>query len=125
MSGRGPEIPTGDGAGAFPAPQIGPRPPSPAERAIVARIPVVLAFIFVAALPFPGLVDVVEGASLALVTMLAATPIWYEAARSRNSPFDALSTKAIAVVLACTGFLILWSLLSIFSATAPMRAQHL
>ena len=98
--------------------------PSPAEVAIVARLPVLLAYGFLAALSFPGLVNLVEGASLALLTMLMSMPIWYETARARNSPFDAVSTRAIAVILGCTGFLILWSMLSIFSATAPIRASR-
>lgn len=101
-------------------------PPTPetAEKAAVVRLPVALALAFLVALPVPGLINVLEGASLALVTMLISMPIWYEAARARASPFDTLTSRAIAVVLACAGFLVFWSLLSTFGATAPARASR-
>ena len=126
MSGHGPETPsTGAATGSRAAPPTAAsRSPSPAEMVIVERLPVWLTFAFLAALPFPGLINVVEGASVALMVMLLATPIWFEAARARKSPFDRLAAPAIAVMMACTGFLIFWSLISIFDATDPLRASR-
>ena len=98
------------------------RVPLGPQEAVFARLPVVLALIFLCALPVPGLVSLMDGASLALVTMLAAMPIWYEAARARETPFDLTASRAITVVLICAGFLIFWSLLSTFGAEAPARA---
>ncbi len=92
--------------------------------AALVRLPVVLAIVFLVALPVPGLVNVLEGASLALLTMLISMPVWYEAARARASPFDEITSRATAVVLTCAGFLIFWSLLSTFGATAPERASR-
>jgi O-Antigen ligase len=118
MSGRKRNHPSGGGAGrAMPAPQ-------PTETLFFAQLPVILGLVFVCALPIPGLISLPEGASLALVTMLVSLPIWYWAAHARVTPFDLTATRAIAVVLACAGFLIFWSLLSIFGAVAPMRASR-
>ena len=126
MSGHGPDSPSGGGgAGAPTAETVGDqRSPQLAEAPSAAYLPVALAFAFLVALPVPGLVNLLEGASLALLTMLAAMPIWYEAARARNNPFDPIATRAIYVVLACAGFLIFWSLLSTFGAEAPSRASR-
>lgn len=89
-----------------------------------ALLPAWLAMAFLLAAPVPALVDLLDGASLALLTMLAATPIWYEAARARLSPFDPVASTAITVILACAGFLIFWSLISVFGAASPLRASR-
>jgi O-antigen ligase len=89
-----------------------------------AFLPAWLAIAFLIAAPIPGLVDLLDGASLALLTMLAATPIWYEAARARHSPFDTVASTAISIILVCAGFLIFWSLISVIGATSPLRASR-
>ncbi|MDZ4096381.1 MAG: O-antigen ligase family protein [Paracoccaceae bacterium] len=94
------------------------------QAANPARLPVVLASIFIVALPFPGIINLPAGASPALVTMLVSIPFWYEAARARNTPFDQIATRAISVILTSAGFLIIWSLLSTFGADAPLRASR-
>lgn len=86
------------------------------------QLALLLACLFLVALPAPGLVGLPGGASLALVIMLVSLPIWYETARARMSPFDPAATRTVAVVLACAGFLILWSMLSTFGAQSPIRA---
>ncbi|MEO8243760.1 MAG: O-antigen ligase family protein [bacterium] len=100
------------------------RMPDPAETVLSTGMPFVLAVVFISALPFPGLFSVLEGASLALVTMLVSMLVWYAAARARNSPFDPTASLAIRVVMVCAGFLIVWSLLSTFGAAAPLRASR-
>ena len=123
MSGHGPDGALGGGAAHDP-PDAGDWFVRPADRLIAVQLPVTLALIFLIALPVPGLVSVLDGASLALVVMLASLPIWYAAARARNTPFDPVATRAVSVVLACAGFLIFWSLLSILGADEPMRASR-
>lgn len=100
------------------------RAPGRMEIAVSAHLPVVLAFFFLLTLPVPGFVELPQGASLALVTMLASTPIWYEAARARATPFDPTATRAISVILISAGFLIFWSMLSIFGADSPWRVSR-
>ena len=126
MSGRGPERRSvGGAAGALAAGGGGEQPsPRPAAVPITLYLSVALAFTFLAALPAPGLVNLLDGASLALLTMLAATPIWYATARARHSPFDQVASRAIAIILASAGFLIFWSLLSTFGVAAPARASR-
>lgn len=126
MSGHGSDGPSGgDVAGALAVARVrAQRSFERTEAPTTAYLPVALAFAFLVALPVPGLVDLLDGASLALLTMLAAMPIWYVAARARNNPFDPVATRAIFVVLACAGFLIFWSLISTFGAEAPSRASR-
>lgn len=96
----------------------------PDHAQTVSSLPLALALIFLCALPLPGLLSVFEGASLALMTMLISMPIWYAAARARNTPFDTTATNAVHIILSCAGFLIVWSLLSTFGAAAPLRASR-
>lgn len=93
-------------------------------RAHIAQLPIALACVFLASLPFPGFADLPAGVSFSLVTMLASLPVWYVAARARNTPFDPASTRAISIILASAGFLIIWALLSTFGADAPLRASR-
>lgn len=88
------------------------------------QLPVALACTFLLALPFPGFADLPAGVSFALMTMLVASPVWFVAARARNTPFDLASTRAISIILSCAGFLIVWSLLSALGTPAPLRASR-
>lgn len=94
------------------------------DAAAPVDLPVALACIFLVTLSVPGLVSLPAGASLALVTMLASMPVWFLAARARNSPFDAAGALAVSVILPCAGFLILWSLLSAIGTEEPLRASR-
>ena len=126
MSGQEPDSPPPDD-GAHDLPQNDDwavRAPGSAQTLIAARLPVVLALIFLCALPVPGLISLPDGASVALVTMLVSMPVWYAVARARNTPFDPVATLAISIILAAAGFLIFWSLLSIFGADSPLRASR-
>lgn len=101
--------------------------PAGRARAVAAdpaQLSVGLACAFLFTLPFPGMVDLPAGVSVSLMLMLAAMPIWYAAARARNTPFDPTATRAISVVLTCAGFLIIWSLLSALGTPAPLRASR-
>ncbi len=118
MSVRGPEWPPPGGAGFFPG------GPVSASAPATGSLPVYFATLYVALLAVPALIDLPGGAPLALVVMLVGLPIWYEAARARRTPFDAAANRAITVVLACAGFLIVWSLLSTFGAAQPLRASR-
>ena len=75
-------------------------------------------------LPIPGLIDLPGGATIALLVMLAAAPVWYATARARISPFDPPATQAITIVLAAAGFLVFWSVLSAFGTDDPKRASR-
>lgn len=88
------------------------------------RFALVLACIFLIALPVPNLIKFPAGASLALLLMLVSIPTWFLTARARYTPFDLNATRAIAVILASAGFLIIWSLLSTFGTKEPLRASR-
>lgn len=83
-----------------------------------------LACVFLAALCFPGLLELPAGGSVALVWMLLSLPVWFEAARARRQSFDREACAATRVLLTSAGFLILWSLLSTFGTEAPLRASR-
>jgi O-antigen ligase len=83
-----------------------------------------LACIFIAALPVPGLLELPGGASIAMLVMLLSTPIWFLYARARVSPYDPAASVAIGVILWTAGFLIVWSLFSVFDADTPLRASR-
>lgn len=120
MNVRGSDWPSGSGAGPFPAG----RPLALARRSSAAPLPAYVAYLYVALLAAPALVSLPAGAPLALGVMLVGLPVWFEAARARRTPFDVAATRTIAIVLACAGFLIVWSLLSTFGATQPLRASR-
>lgn len=100
------------------------RPDAPPHAGLVAQAAVLLACVFLATLAVPALGGLPGGASIGLLTMAAAMPVWFEAARARATPFDLAATRAIAVVLASAGFLIVWSLVSTFGVSEPIRASR-
>ncbi len=124
MSGRGSDLPFGAAAAqayGVRGQVLGVAGPA-AARPI--QISAVLAYVFMLTLPVPGLVNLPAGASLALVTMLLSIPVWYMAARARNTPFDPTATLAISIILPSAAFLIFWSFLSVFGAESPLRASR-
>ena len=88
-----------------------------------ARAPFWFGCLFLMSLSFPGLGELPGGISMALVFMLACLPIWYSAACAREGPvLDETSRKAVAIILSCVAFLILWSLVSVLGSAYPVRA---
>lgn len=95
----------------------------PSAWSYQATVPTRFGYLFLILLCFPGLGELPGGISLALLAMLAFMPSWLNAACSRHRlVFDGIGRAGAAAILACMGFLIFWSIVSVLNAAEPFRA---